>query len=89
MYMEKSTLRLLLVRMFILFYFFASSLELLMELLLLYERAAHAGAVGCFSKLFSCSLRCTCGFGDNAAGSHQKESGSEGTFPKETAVFTA
>lgn len=41
------------VYLFIFFYFFASSLELLMELPLLCEKAAYAGAVGCFSKLFS------------------------------------
>lgn len=41
-----------LIFFFFFFYFFASSLELLMELPLLCEKAAYAGAVGCFSKAF-------------------------------------
>lgn len=47
--------------------------------------AGRAAAVGCFSKLIS--LRCTCGWGDNAAGTDQKDSRSEGTFSKVDGTF--
>lgn len=59
MYMEKiysatpTCANVYLIFFFLSFYFFASSLELLMALPLLCEKAAYAGAVGYFSKLFS------------------------------------